>query len=209
MQPYKPKIGLIILAAGSSTRMNGKPKQSLVFQGKTLLRRAAETALQADFETVVVVLGANAESLHQEIVHLPLRITVNKDWQAGMSTSIKTGINVLCEKNLDAVIIMLCDQPLITTKILQKLGQIFIQSGKLIVACQYEETIGVPALFSSRLFPELMNLQHFEGAKEVIKKYLENTALLATPEAGLDIDTTEDYEKLKHSNFNLKLFEKK
>ena len=177
--------------------MNGEPKQLLVFQDKTLLRRAAETAVQSDFETVVVVLGANAERFFGEILDLPLLIAVNKNWQDGMSSSIKTGIAALSEKNLDAVIIMLCDQPLITTKTLQKLGEIFAQSGKPIVACKYEETIGVPALFSSRLFNELINLKQNEGAKKLIKKYLKNTISVSIPEAAIDIDTIEDYEKLK------------
>ncbi|MCA1625750.1 MAG: nucleotidyltransferase family protein [Acidobacteria bacterium] len=197
MPPHKSKIGLIILAAGSSSRMNGKLKQLLVFRGKTLLRRAAETAVKSDFDTVVVVLGANAEKLIDEVIDLPLQIAINKKWQDGMGSSINTGITVISEKNLDAVIIMVCDQPLITTKTLRKLEEIFAQSGKPIVACEYEETIGVPALFSSQLFDELINLKRLEGAKKIIKKYLENTILVATPEARIDIDTIEDYEKFK------------
>ena len=177
--------------------MKGVQKQSLVFQNKTLLRRMAETAVQSDFDSVVVVLGANSEKLINEITDLPVQIAVNKNWRKGISSSIKTGINALSAKNLDAVIIMLCDQPLIRAKTLQKLGEVFVQSGKPIVACEYEETIGVPALFSSRLFPELINLQRDEGAKKLIKKYRENIILLSNPEAGIDIDTIEDYEKCK------------
>jgi len=53
----KLKIGAIILAAGSSSRMGGELKHLLKFQGKTLLRLAVETALQTEFSTVIV-LGA-------------------------------------------------------------------------------------------------------------------------------------------------------
>jgi len=197
MLPHKQKIGLMILAAGNSSRMNGEQKQLLIFRNKTLLRHAAETAIQSDFEIVVVVLGANAEKLIDEIVDLPLQIGVNKNWQDGMGSSIKTGITMLSEKNLDAVIIMLCDQPLITKETLKKLDETFAKNERLIIACEYDETIGVPALFSSQLFPELINLKQFEGAKKLIKKYLENTILISTPEASIDIDTIEDYEKFK------------
>ncbi len=197
MSPHKQKIGLIILAAGNSSRLNCQPKQLLVFQDKTLLRRAAETALQSNFETIIVVLGANAERLNKEIIDLPFQISINKNWQAGMGSSIKTGMTELLEKNLDAVVIMLCDQPLITTKTLQKLCKVFAQKRNPVVACEYEETIGVPVLFSNQLFPELINLKPRSGAKKLIKKYLKNIALIQTPEAGVDIDTMEDYEKLK------------
>ena len=177
--------------------MNGAPKQLLSVKGKTLLRHTAETALRTNFDKVVIVLGANAERFVKEILDLPVVIAVNENWQKGMGSSIKTGLAALIEENLDAVIIMLCDQPLITAKTLENLAEIFACSGNSIVACKYKETIGVPALFSSRLFQELLNLKNQEGAKKLIKKHRENAVLVSVPEAEFDIDTIEDYEKFK------------
>ena len=194
----KPKISSIILAAGCSSRLNSESKQLLEFQGKTLLRRAAETAVAANFRSTVVVLGANAEILRKEIEDLSVSILVNENWATGMSSSIKTGLAELVEKeNLEAVVIMLCDQPLVTTQTLGNLCEIFAQTEKPIAACEYENTVGVPALFSSEVFVELMNLHESDGAKKIIEKYEGKTVLVAAPEARLDIDTLEDYEKLK------------
>ena len=194
--PVNPKIGLIILAAGSSSRMKGEPKQMLKFQGKTLLRRAAETALRAEFSPTVVVLGANQEKLRAEIENLPLTIAVNENWQSGMSSSIKTGVSALLKENPDAAVVMLCDQPLVTTEVLQRLRAAFIKTKKPIAASRYENTIGVPALFASEIFDELLNLQNDEGAKKIIMQNESRVAPVAAPEAAFDVDTLQDFEEL-------------
>jgi molybdenum cofactor cytidylyltransferase len=190
------KIGLIILAGGGSRRMNNKPKQMLEFRGKTLLRRAAETALQSRFSTVVV-LGANNQNMRKEIEDLPLKIASNDDWESGISSSIKKGLSIFSKENLDAVIVALCDQPLVTAEILRRLCDVFIETGKPITACEYENTVGVPALFAREIFAELENLQADEGAKKIIKKDMQRTALVAAPEAAFDVDTLQDFEELK------------
>ena len=191
-----PKIGVIILAAGASSRMKGEPKQLLQFQGKTLLRRAAETALQAEFYKTIVVLGANQENFRQEIEDLPLEIAVNEDWESGISSSIKKGLAAILKENPDAVIFMLCDQPFISVEVLRRLQDAFIETKKPIAASKYENTIGVPALFAREIFGELRNLKDDEGAKKVIVEDLNRTALVDVPEAAFDVDTLRDYEKL-------------
>jgi molybdenum cofactor cytidylyltransferase len=174
--------------------MNGNPKQMLEFRGKTLLRRAAETALQSGFHSTIVVLGANNQSLRKEIENLPLKITVNENWASGISSSIKAALKALSEENLDAVIIMLCDQPLVTTEILRQIQTTFIETGKPIVASEYEDTVGVPALFAREIFAEFIDLRADDGAKKIIKKDSNRTALVAVPEAAFDVDTLQDFE---------------
>ncbi|MDQ3323512.1 MAG: nucleotidyltransferase family protein [Acidobacteriota bacterium] len=198
MPTTKQKIGCIILAAGDSTRMNSEAKQLLEFRGKTLLRRAAETAIEANFDRIVIVLGSIAEELKKEIDDLPVQIAVNKNWETGMSSSIKVGLSAFSNgENIDAVVVTLCDQPLVSAKILRELGETFAETGKSIIACRYAETIGVPALFARVVFDDLMDLREDEGAKKVIKKYEAETAVILAPEAAFDVDTAQDYEKLK------------
>ncbi len=177
--------------------MNGEPKQLLKFEGKTLLRRAAEIAVQANFYSTVIVLGANINSLQKEVEDLPLEIAENEIWDNGISSSIKAGLNAVSRQNLDAAVIMLCDQPLVTTKTLHKIRDVFLHTGTPIAACQYQNTAGVPALFAREIFTELLNLQEDEGAKKIIQKYADKTTLISAPEAAFDVDTLQDYEKLK------------
>lgn len=192
------KIGIIILAAGASTRMNGEPKQLLEFEGKTLLRRAAETALSSGLRPIVVVLGANAEKLLPEIKDLPVLTAINENWATGMGGSIKTGLSVLLAENreIEAAILMLCDQPFVTAETLNRLIETFQKTKKPIAASQYADTIGVPALFAREMFTELSDLQGEAGAKAVIKKHAADIARTPEPEAAFDVDTQADFQKL-------------
>jgi molybdenum cofactor cytidylyltransferase len=192
------KIGIIILAAGASTRMNGEPKQLLEFEGKTLLRRAAETALSSGASPIVIVLGANAEKLLPAIKDLPVLPVINENWATGMGGSIKTGLSVLLEENTDieAALLMLCDQPFVTAETLNRLVETFQKTKKPIAVCEYADTIGVPALFAREMFAELSDLQGDAGAKTVIKKHAADVAPTPAPEAAFDVDTQADFQKL-------------
>src|SRR4051812_32915405 len=82
---YESNVGVIILAAGASTRM-GRPKQLLLHRGQTLLRRAVETVLASDCRPVVVVIGAHADLVKRELEHLPVLVAENREWEKGMSS---------------------------------------------------------------------------------------------------------------------------
>ncbi len=99
-----PAIGLIILAAGGSTRL-GAPKQLLEYGGKTLIRRAAETALATPFRPVIVVLGAEAARVKDELAGLDVLIIENPAWPSGMGSSIRAGMALL--PDADAVLLTL------------------------------------------------------------------------------------------------------
>ena len=198
----KSKVGIVILAAGASSRL-GKSKQLLKFRGKTLIRRAADAALATGCENIVVALGANAAAVKREIENLPLEIVVNENWESGMSSSIETGLKKLLklQSNLSAVVLMLCDQPFVDAKTILRLVETRRETQKAIIAGEYKNTVGVPAVFSRRLFGELLDLQGDAGARFLIKKYADSeVAKISVPEAAIDIDTAEDYEKLKNSD---------
>ena len=97
---------MIVLAAGGSTRL-GHPKQLLPHLGRTLLRHAADVAVQAATGPVVVVLGAHGESIRSELDGLAVQVTMNRDWHTGIATSIQAGLgSVGRDREPDAVILM-------------------------------------------------------------------------------------------------------
>ena len=196
-------IGMIVLAAGESRRMR-EPKQFLRFEGKTLLRRAAETAVQTIFRPVVVVLGANFERAAAEIEDLPLEIVFNEKWRRGLSSSIKKGLENLLKiaPATTAVVIALADQPLINANHLNLFAERFEKSKNPVVAAQYNQTRGVPALFAREVFADLGALSGDKGAKPLIEKYRQTLAVVDLPEAAFDIDTPFDFGFL-NSDFGL------
>ncbi len=191
-------IGIIILAAGASSRMNA-PKQLLEFQGKTLLRRAVETAVESMYKPIVVVLGANFEKTRAGIEDLPAEIVFNENWHRGLSSSLKTGIEKLLKLSPDAaaVVVALADQPFVAAKHLNLLAEEFYRSKKLVVAAKYNETVGVPALFAREVFADFDQLSGDKGAKPVIEKHRDSLSTIDLPEAAFDIDTPFDLGFLK------------
>ncbi len=185
---------VIILAAGNSARM-GRPKQLLDYAGEPLIRRAACVALQARCGPVVVVLGANEPQIREALVGLDLEMTINPRWPEGMGTSIQAGLGSAGLNSADAVILLLADQPRVSSAFLQQLVERHHQTGKPIVAAQYAETAGVPALFARSTFPLLLALSPNQGCKQVILHHPQDALLIDYPEAATDIDTPEDYAR--------------
>lgn len=190
------KIGGLLLAAGGSSRF-GSPKQLLKFEGTTLLRRAAEAIIGSQCEPVVVVLGAHAKQLRTEIADLRACIYLNADWRSGMSSSIRSGLGHLLtiEPDLAAVLITLCDQPLITSDMLKLFVEKFCRTQPAIVAAAYDGILGIPALFSQGLFAELSNLEGDKGARDLIRS-AKNVQRIDVPDAAFDIDEPEDVERI-------------
>jgi molybdenum cofactor cytidylyltransferase len=191
-------VGLILLAAGPSTRL-GEPKQTLLYEGQTLLLRAVQTALESPCDPVLVVLGANAETIRPELDELPVQVILNPDWPEGMASSIRRGITALTEKHpdIDSAIIMVCDQPFVNCALLHELVQQKREHGHGIIACAYKDTLGTPALFDKQFFPELLALQGQEGAKKLLFQHAEVVTSIPFPLGTYDIDTPQDYEALQ------------
>lgn len=192
------KIGIIILAAGESKRM-GFPKQLLNIEGISLIRRTAEVALATDCYPVVLVIGAHKAQLAHEIIDLPLTVIDNQMWHEGMASSVKMGLAGLymTYKDVEAVIMLVCDQPYISVSLLERMIEIYRTKKPPIVACKYEDQVGVPALFDRKLFEELLSLTGDKGAKPVLMNHLDEAYLLTFEAGSIDLDTPEDYKNFQ------------
>lgn len=182
------EIGGILLAAGGSSRL-GRPKQLVEFEGEPLIRRAAEALIDAGCSPVVVVLGAEIDASRDALSDLAIEIVENPEWAYGMSSSIRSGIERM--KELDAALITLSDQPLVTADKLRAFSDRFADGWPPIVAARYNGVLGVPALFSAGLFEALTRLEGDKGARELIRNCRE-AAAIDLPEAAVDIDTLDD-----------------
>jgi molybdenum cofactor cytidylyltransferase len=187
---------LIILAAGSSSRL-GFPKQTLLYKGKTLLEIAIEAGLKSKCQPVTVVLGANSEKIEPGIKNYPINIIHNPDWEAGMGSSIALAIKeIQNDTSINQAVIMLCDQPFVTSRLIDSMLYKQQETNKKIIACSYKDTVGVPVLFNRELFDELTLLQGKEGAKKVLSAHPDDISTISFEKGGVDIDTVADYEAL-------------
>jgi molybdenum cofactor cytidylyltransferase len=192
--------GIVILAAGASTRL-GKPKQLLEYHGKTLLTHAIHEAINSNADAVVVILGKDGNLYKKEIDEIKVRVAINEEWEEGMASSLRLGLDTLLNSKpyIDAVIFMVCDQPHISSAVLNELIVTQQKTTKQIVTCNYGDTIGPPALFHKKYFPELKKLSGDIGARKIIEQNMNDVATILFTEGKIDIDTKEDYEELKNS----------
>lgn len=189
-------VGVVVLAAGGSSRL-GRPKQLVVYQGRTLVRRAAEAAVAAGCGPVVVVLGAHPEAVGRELAGLPVHAVEHADWAAGPGGSLQAGLRAL--PGVEAAVFMLCDQVRVDAAHLRALVETWRRTGAAVVASAYDATRGVPALFSRAVFPELEALGPGQGARGVIAREPSRVAEVALPGGAEDVDTAEDLARLRQA----------
>ena len=192
------RVAVVILAAGGSSRF-GQPKQLVHFAGASLIRRAASAAISSECSPVIVVLGANRDLIKPELADLSLRVVENQNWAKGMGGSIRVGLDAVLEETkgkVDAALFMLCDQPMVASETLNQILKKFRENESALVASEYENSLGVPALFRNDLFPALLALQGAEGAKKVIARFRDQAETVSFPEGSFDIDTPEDLQTL-------------
>jgi molybdenum cofactor cytidylyltransferase len=186
-------IGALILAAGGSTRL-GQPKQLLIHQGETLVRRAARAAMDAGCFPTVVVTGGQHAQIAEELTSLEVRLQHHPDWRLGIGSSIRAGLGEIRshQPDLDAVLIMVCDQPFVSAELLASLIATCASAGTRAAACAYAGSIGVPAIFDRTLFPALAALSDDQGAKAILTSQTIEVARLEFPAGAIDIDTPAD-----------------
>ena len=192
-------VGAVVLAAGGSIRL-GTPKQLAIFQGEPLVSRIVAAAKDAGCAPVVVVAGA--VQITPVLAGLPVSIIEHPNWSNGLGSSIAVGVKhaVTITTDLDAVILLSCDQPFVNAATLRQLIQLHLENGKTIVASAYAETLGIPALFARSCFGDLLQLRGHSGAKGIILARRHDVVPFNFPAAAIDIDTTADYEKLNQTS---------
>ena len=191
------RVGAIILAAGGSTRL-GQPKQLLVLEGETLVRRMVNAASAAGCTHVTVVVGETRDRVAAELRGTAAEIVANEHWQNGLGTSIKRGLAhlVRARPEIENVVLLACDQPFVDRAVVHALIKAGEASGKEIVASSYAGTLGVPALFDRVCFEALLSLPDDTGAKSLLTADESRVARVEFPEGALDIDTPADLDRL-------------
>ncbi|GFD83514.1 nucleotidyltransferase family protein [Tenacibaculum sp. SSH1-16] len=189
------KTAILILAAGSASRM-GKIKQLLPYKNTTLLEWTIEQAQKSVIKNVFCVLGANKDAIEKKLTTNAIITIYNPKHQDGLSTSIIKGIEFLQEHNFDNALIMLADQPHVTSEYLNSLIKVSKRNPSKIITSNYQGSVGVPAIFPKEYFNKLLNLKGDKGAKNFLLQHDDNIFKVNSSLNLLDIDTPEDYQYL-------------
>jgi molybdenum cofactor cytidylyltransferase len=193
MSMKSPQIWAVVLAAGESKRM-GEPKLLLPLAGRTIIEAVVEQALASRADRIVVVLGAERERIEAQIHRFPVEIAFNPDYQSGMLSSVIRGVATL-PGSAQAALILLADQPFITSGVINTVIAAYEKNKKGIVVPVHGGRRGHPLLLDMKYRKDIGRLNPEIGLKELLQKhpgdihkvFIRNSAVLR------DIDNREDY----------------
>lgn len=195
MNKKRHNIFAVVLAAGASKRF-GSNKQVSTLGGETLVQRAANTARKVCGEKTFLVTGhewwkvVNAAGADRPF------FIVNEKHRQGMGASIAIAARA-CRSRADAMLLLLCDQPLISAAHLQALIDTWSGDDHEIVASSYDATTGPPVLFPKATFGDLAQLTGDQGARTVLHDSRFAVRTYPLEDAATDIDTITDLDVLR------------
>ncbi len=193
------RVSAIVMAAGAGTRF-GTIKQLAPWGARTMIEHIVALVECSDADEVLVVLGAHADEIQNHLQHIGprTRIVVNEQWQQGMSTSVRLGLQ-RSQIQPSAAIFVNVDQPAINPDIINRLIARHRVTGASIVAPRYGNMRGNPVLWDRALFSELHTLMGDAGGREILRQHWREIAWveLESEEELTDTDTPEEYQRLK------------
>jgi molybdenum cofactor cytidylyltransferase len=185
----------VVLAAGQSTRM-GRNKMLLEIGGRTLVRRAVSTALAADLDPVLVVLGHESDKVRADLSGLPCTPVLNREYASGMNTSLRAGIAALPD-DVAAAVVLLGDMPLVDATMVRSLVDALRRSRAPLALSTYGDVVAPPIVYGRPLFPELRALTADACGKSVIKRHRTEAVELPWPAETLtDLDEPADVQRV-------------
>ncbi|MBI4544592.1 MAG: nucleotidyltransferase family protein [Gemmatimonadetes bacterium] len=190
------RVAAVVLAAGSSTRL-GRNKLLLELNGQSLVRRTVRRVLEAGLDPVIVVLGHDAERTASEVADLRCRCAVNPDHARGVHTSLRTAIAEV-PPDARAAVIVLADMPFVTPEMVRTLVERYRTENAPLVVSEYGGVNAPPILYDHSLFAELLEAEGVGCGKHVVQRHRAEAVSVSWPvEALADLDTAEDYERIR------------
>lgn len=171
----------------------GHPKALLKLGSQTFLERILDTAGACDIDRIVVVAGHHYSEISEAFPSLSL--TLNPDYERGMSTSVQAGVRAL-PSGVMAAGVFLVDHPLVGRDIVLALLE-QLQPGQITLPT-YGGRRGHPVFFGRDLFPEILALRPDQGLNLVVRRDPARVVEVPVLSGSVleDIDTPKDYEKL-------------
>ncbi|HEY3593832.1 MAG TPA: nucleotidyltransferase family protein [Polyangiaceae bacterium] len=185
-------IAAVVLAAGSSTRM-GNNKLLLDLGGESVVRRAVRAAIEAALDPVIVVMGHERERVQTELHGLRYTPIWNPRHAEGVATSLKAGVTAASDAA--ALVVVLADMPFVTPAMIGAVAGRYRAARARLVVSRYGAVDAPPICYDRELFGELLREPGERCAKRVVRRHIDQAAIVTWPESALrDIDIAADYE---------------
>jgi CTP:molybdopterin cytidylyltransferase MocA len=191
-------FGALVLAAGESQRMGGRPKPLIERDGVPLVRRVVQALLGAGVGEVVVVVGHRADEVAWVVTDLPVRVAVNQSYSAGHVTSLRKGLVDLPE-SVGATLVVLADQPLLEPADVTALLEAWPRRGAArALVPRVREQRGHPVVLEASACSEILGGDASYGAREWMDEHPDEVAWFDSDNLHYveDVDYPEDLERI-------------
>jgi molybdenum cofactor cytidylyltransferase len=197
-------LSLIVLAAGKSTRLRGINKLLAEFNGAPIIRSVTRAAINSKVDEVIVVVGHEAEKVRKAISDLPCRVVINRNYELGQSSSLKTGMNELNE-NTKGVLILPGDIAKIDSASINRVVDAYSLQGGSILCAAHNGKLGHPILLAKELFSEIMQITEEKfGLKMIVSNHRNEIRLVETDSENVlqDVDYPDELNRLTGTQAN-------
>ena len=194
------KISSIVLAAGNSSRFINSNKLLSNIDGFKIIELVVKVILKTNFKPCFIITGFDNDKIYKSLSNYNVNFVYNKNWSAGLSSSLKSGITKI-EEFFDGTLISLGDMPFISIKTLNEMKREFLfHNGDFIICPQNKNQIGNPIILPKKYFHYVHDLKGDNGLKKIIKKNPKfvKTIEINSNEIFQDFDTEKqliDYEQ--------------
>ncbi|MET7937613.1 nucleotidyltransferase family protein [Streptomyces sp. NPDC005322] len=193
------QVAGVLLAAGGGRRLGGRPKALLTYRGRPLVEHAARALREGGCAPVHIVLGAAAEAVRSR-ARLPGCVLVdNPDWEQGMGSSLRAGLDSLTGTGARAALVALVDQPGIGAEAVARVRAAY-RSPTSLAAAVYGAERGHPVLFGAERWPDVAaSAVGDRGARAYLRAHQSAITLIDCSDIARmdDIDNPEDLTRLE------------
>lgn len=192
-------IAAIVLAAGISSRM-GESKPLLRLDGRALLERVLDAVRGSQVRDIVVVLGAAAERVREEVPLNGTTVVVNDAYEMGMSTSIRAGLRA-AHPEAEGFLVVLGDEPFVSPRTIDALTDARREADGRILIPTYRGVRGNPVLIDASLREEMDRITGDQGCRAIFGHHEEDIREVPVDDPGIliDLDTPEDLARVREA----------
>ena len=142
------QVAGVLLAAGGGRRLGGRPKALLEHRGRPLVEHAVGVLRAGGCARVHVVLGARARTVRERAALEGCVLVDNPEWELGMGSSLRAGLDSLAGTRARAALVALVDQPGIGAEAVARVRGAFQDEDSLVTAV-YAGVRGHPVLLGA------------------------------------------------------------
>lgn len=192
---FRSGVSAVVLAAGTSSRM-GQAKQLLRVGETSVLEAVLRNLRATSVDEIVLVLGASADLIRDQVPLDSIRVAVNEAYQEGMATSLQAGITHVAP-DARAAMVVLADQPFVRPETMERLISEYTNHAALITMPVHEGIRGNPVIIDRRLFPEVAQLSGDVGFRAIFAQHAADIHKVAVDDPGVlvDLDEPADVER--------------